>query len=118
MRQGWRAALGQPQAARRSILRRQDLTFCVTSADVAGNTSTQCVAYSVLEQPTITVTSPIEPIYELGSLVTVEYSCSDAATCTAGVASGSPLDTSTPGLKSFTVTATDKVGNTTTQVVT
>ena len=92
--------------------------FCVTAVDGAGNTSTQCVSYSVLEPPTITVTSPIEPIYELGSLLVAGYSCAGAATCTGDVASGSALDTSTPGLKSFTITATDAAGNTTTQVVT
>ena len=92
--------------------------FCVTAVDGAGNTSTQCVSYSVLEPPTITVTSPIEPIYELGSLLLAQYSCAGAATCTGDVASGSALDTSTPGLKSFTITATDAAGNTTTQVVT
>ena len=71
----------------------------------------------MLEPPTITVTSPIEPIYELGSLLLAEYSCR-RVTCTGDVASGSALDTSTPGLKSFTITATDAAGNTTTQVVT
>ena len=90
----------------------------MTAVDGAGNTSTQCVSYSVLEPPTITVTSPIEPIYELGSLLLAEYSCAGAATCTGDVASGSALDTSTPGLKSFTITATDAAGNTTTQLVT
>ena len=76
------------------------------------------MSYSVLEPPAITVTSPIEPIYELGSVLIADYSCANAVTCTADVASGSALDTSTPGLKSFTVTATDAAGNTTTQLVT
>ena len=70
-----------------------------------------------LEPPTITVTSPIEPIYEFGALIFADYSCGDAVTCTGDVASGNALDTSTPGLKSFTITATDAAGNTTTQIV-
>jgi hypothetical protein len=39
---------------------------------------------------------------------------STIATCTGTVANGQPMDTSAPGTKSFTVTATDKAGNTTT----
>jgi hypothetical protein len=92
--------------------------FCVAAADGAGNTSSRCVSYSVLEPPIITVTSPIEPIYESGSLLLAAYSCAGAATCTGDVASGSALDTSTRGLKSFTITATDAAGNVTTQLVT
>ena len=92
--------------------------FCVTAVDGVGHTSTECVSYSVLEPPTIIVTSPIEPIYELGSLLLAQYSCTGATTCTADVASGSALDTSTPGLKSFTITATDAAGNTASQLVT
>jgi hypothetical protein len=92
--------------------------FCVTAIDGAGNTSSRCVSYSVLEPPTITVTSPFEPIYESGSLLLTEYSCAGAVTCTGDVASGSALDTSTPGLRSFTITATDAAGDVTTQVVT
>jgi hypothetical protein len=95
-------------------------TFCVDAADGAGNTANLCVSYSVLEPPTITVTLPIEPIYELGGLFFVEYSCGDPATwatCTGDVASGSALDTSTPGPKSFTIAATDAAGNTTTYAV-
>ena len=66
--------------------------------------------------PTIVVTSPSEPIYELGSLVTVQYSCIDSETCTSDVANGSALDTTTPGLHSFTITATS-FGNVTTERV-
>ena len=92
--------------------------FCVTAIDNAGNTSTSCVSYSVLEPPTIAVISPIEPLYELGSVLLAEYSCPGAATCTGSVVNGSALDTSTPGVKSFTITATDAAGNVTTQIVT
>jgi len=67
-------------------------------------------------QPMIVVTSPSEPIYELGSFVTVQYTCIDAVTCTSDVASGAALDTSTPGPHSFTITATS-FGNVTTERV-
>jgi probable HAF family extracellular repeat protein/uncharacterized repeat protein (TIGR03803 family)/YVTN family beta-propeller protein len=57
-------------------------------------------------QPSIIVTSPNEPIYELGSLVLVQYICVASVTCESTVANGSALDTSTPGPHSFTITAT------------
>lgn len=45
--------------------------------------------------------------------------CASAgASCAGTVSSGSPVDTSSFGAKSFTVTATDNVGNTSTQTVT
>jgi hypothetical protein len=42
---------------------------------------------------------------------------SPIATCKGTVANGKPIDTSSTGAKGFTVTATDKAGNQTTQTV-
>jgi hypothetical protein len=48
-------------------------------------------------------------------VVNASYSCNDATsgldTCAGPVPSGQPIDTSTPGARTFTVTATDMAGN-------
>jgi uncharacterized repeat protein (TIGR03803 family) len=67
-------------------------------------------------QPVIVVTSPSEPIYERDSQVFAQYTCLYSQTCTSDVANGAALDTSTPGLHSFTITAT-AFGNVTTERV-
>jgi hypothetical protein len=68
--------------------------------------------------PQITITAPANGAsYALGSTVLAAYGCSEGgitspiATCTGTVANGQPIDTSSTGTKSFTVTATDKAGN-------
>ena len=92
--------------------------FTVTATDAAGNASRSSVSYTVLEPPAIVVLSPREPIYELGSTVLAQYTCgSSAVTCVGGVANGAPIDTSTPGFHSFSITATDAVGSSTTELV-
>ena len=70
-------------------------------------------------KPTITLTTPANgATYKLGTIVNASYECADEArgsgleSCTGTVPKGSPINTSTVGTKSFTVTATDKVGNT------
>ena len=75
-------------------------------------------------KPTITVNSPIEgATYKLGESVAADYSCSDDTSsgsdlsCTGSVPNGSALDTSSVGPKTFTVTSTDKAGNTETKTV-
>ncbi|PYR68953.1 MAG: hypothetical protein DMF88_07630 [Acidobacteria bacterium] len=73
---------------------------------------------TVAGPPAITITSPTEPIYERGSTVLAAYSCGTAATCIGDVANGAPIDTSTPGFKSFQIVATDAFANMTTAYVT
>src|SRR5262249_18643849 len=68
--------------------------------------------------PTITVISPTEPIYQRGSALTAQYTCTNAVACVGDVANGAPIDTSVPGLKTFRITATDAEGNSTTELVT
>jgi DNA-binding beta-propeller fold protein YncE len=75
-------------------------------------------------KPTITVNSPTEgATYELGETITADYSCSDDTssgsdlTCEGSVPNDSALDTSSVGPKTFTVTSTDKAGNTETKTV-
>lgn len=68
--------------------------------------------------PSVAFTTPVDGgSYLLGSTVTADYTCTDdvsVATCTAPVANGSVIDTSSVGTKQFTVTAVDSSGNTTT----
>lgn len=63
-------------------------------------------------------------IYVLGQTVGAAYGCADEAggsgmgSCAGPVPSGSPIDTSTVGTKSFTVNASDNAGNVATTTVT
>jgi hypothetical protein len=72
--------------------------------------------------PQITITTPANVAsYKLGSTVPAAYRCSEGAvmstiaTCNGTMANGQPIDTSSTGTKRFTVTASDKAGNTTTK---
>jgi hypothetical protein len=69
--------------------------------------------------PTVTITTPANgATFQEGQVVDANYMCDDGAggpgiaTCTdsQGVGSGNPIDTSAPGSKAFTVTATSQDG--------
>jgi hypothetical protein len=68
--------------------------------------------------PSVTLTTPPDgAIYTQGQLVAADFNCSDSggsglASCAGTVNDGSPVDTSTLGGHSFTVTGTDGMGNT------
>ena len=69
--------------------------------------------------PSVTITTPPDGAsYTLGQAVNADYACEDEAggsgiaSCEGPMANGSPIDTSTPGTKTFQVTATDNAGNT------
>jgi alpha-tubulin suppressor-like RCC1 family protein len=90
-----------------------------TIEDLAGNSSTAgAIAGIKVDKlaPAITIVAPTATIYAQGQAVAASYSCSDGgsglATCSGPVASGANIDTATPGAKTFSVTATDAVGNT------
>jgi len=73
--------------------------------------------------PTISVESPVDgQEYSVGEAVLADWSVTDSesgvASTIATVASGTLIDTSSIGLKSFTLTATDNAGNTATKTVT
>lgn len=74
--------------------------------------------------PSVRIVSPRpRASYGLLSGVTARFSCDQGGTigpivtCTGAVADGHAVDTSTPGIKTFTVTAVDKAGNTMTKSV-
>ncbi len=89
---------------------------CTTAGPVAGN--------KVDRKPaTVTVTSPgANATYQLNASVAASYACSDGgsglASCQGPVASGAPINTSSTGTKTFSVAATDAVGNPSTLTVT
>ena len=100
-------------------------SFKVTAIDASGHT-TQVTHFYVVDPggggdqaaPQVTFTTPPlgNPHYTKGSTVRAAYSCSDDVairSCTGPVPSGSPIDTSSTGSKSFQVTAVDTAGHTT-----
>ena len=82
---------------------------CTTAGPIGGNKVDKKV-------PAITINSPAAGgTYQLNALVGASYACMDGgsglASCSGTVANGSPIDTSSTGTKTFTVNATDNVGN-------
>jgi beta-lactamase superfamily II metal-dependent hydrolase len=82
---------------------------CATAGPVGGNKIDR-------KDPAISITMPSNgAVYELNQAVSASYGCSDTgsglSTCAGPVASGSPINTSTLGAKTFVVNATDSVGN-------
>jgi hypothetical protein len=102
-------------------------SYAATATNSSGLTSVASTPVRVsvdTTKPTITINSPTEGAsYKLGGSVTAEYSCSDNASsgsdlsCTGSVPNSSALDTRSVGPKTFTVTSTDKAGNTETKTV-
>jgi len=90
-------------------------TFTVTATDSAGNTSPTTHSYTVVNaDPTVTITTPEDGhTYYRGSSVTANYNCDDdvqLVSCVGTLADGATINTSTIGGRSFTVTATDNLG--------
>jgi lysophospholipase L1-like esterase len=96
-------------------------TFTVMTMDNEGNEDQREVSYTVIDgtDPSIELNTPSSgAVFTLGQPVVASYSCADdeggsgLATCTGTVADGAPIDTASVGWKTFTVTATDNQGNT------
>jgi hypothetical protein len=82
------------------------------------------VALFDIGAPSISIASPADgATYTTGEVVNASYSCSDeaggsgVASCNGAVAPGSPIDTSTTGSHTFSVTTADQAGNSGSQSV-
>ena len=98
------------------------VSLTVTARDNAGNEASVTHRVNVVQPdttgPSIEILSPSDGAeYLLGEDVQADYSCKDEEggsglkTCAGPIESGEFLDTSTVGLREFTVTATDEAGN-------
>ena len=107
----------------------QNTTGPVSSS--AGNGNSETESLTVIAPPTISLNSPANnATVNFGQKVIARYSCQEAINgpgivdCSANiddndatVASGSPIDTSTPGAHTFTVSATSDDGQVSTDTV-
>lgn len=97
----------------------------LTAADGAANsvTRTGTATVTVVDRsaPAISIGSPTDgETLTVGQRIAADYACADetngsgVASCSGPVPPGGPVDTATPGPKTFTVTAADRAGNTAT----
>jgi hypothetical protein len=99
-------------------------TFAVSATDLGGNVASASFSWVVDQTPAVvTIATPSNgATYAAGSTVTAGYGCTDAlsgvASCVGSVPAGSRIDTATVGSKTFTVSATDRAGNSVTRTVT
>lgn len=97
-------------------------TFTLTVGNSANETSTDTVTVTVEDLFSISIGSPAPGSYTAGDVIAAAFTCSDAAnsiaSCIGTVPNGANIDTSTPGEKLFTVTATNTVGTTSSMSVT
>jgi hypothetical protein len=106
------AAPSGPATDQRGVARPQGSAFDIGAFELEAGDATA---------PTINIATPADgATYTLGQTANASYSCADEAggsglaSCAGTVPSGSPLDTSSVGAKSFTVHAADNAGNTST----
>lgn len=95
--------------------------------DLAGNCATAGpVTGNQIDRSTPTISTNIPPapfnVFPLGTLWAAGYNCADTGSGMASCLGNTPpyamADTSTPGIRTLTVDATDNVGNTSTKTVT
>jgi len=99
--------------------------FSVTATDVAGNSSVTTVHYSVVKPKPADTTAPDISLevpqdgaaYMVGDRPVADFSCTDAggsglASCDGTYDAGAVIDTSRPGIFTFTVRASDHARNT------
>ena len=93
--------------------------------DAVGNCATAGpIASNMIDRklPSASITTPVNgAVYQLNHSVIAAFGCADdgagIATCVGTAANGSAIDTSSTGAKTFVVTATDTVGNSSSSTV-
>jgi len=104
-------------------------TMTITATDTDGLTTTTTITYTIIvalvPPPPVTITTPAQGArYLLGATVKANYSCLGSGSgpaledCTGSVPAGKPINTRTLGQHSFSVSATDAGGESTTETVT
>ena len=96
-------------------------TRTCTATSAGGTDSRSLTIKRDITAPTVSIQAPTKTRYTRGRRVAASYGCSDAGSglgaCTGPVAPGAPIDTAGSGAKSFTVTASDRAGNTSSRTV-
>ena len=89
-------------------------TYTCTVTTEGGTSSLSATVKRDATAPTATITNPQFTLYDLGQVVEPAFTCSDAisgvASCTGGT-NGEPIDTTTPGYHTYSVSITDHAGN-------
>ena len=98
-------------------------TYRANDGEKNSNVATVTITVNDVTAPAITITSPVaNATYQLNGSIAASYACTDSgsgvASCQGTVANGSLINTSSTGTKTFTVTLTDNVGNTSSSSVT
>ena len=97
-------------------------TYTCKATSAGGTTTKSVTVKRDATRPTTTITAPAaSATYASNQVVNASYTCTDAmskvASCTGTVANGKPINTTSAGTKSFTVTAKDNAGNSVTKTV-
>jgi hypothetical protein len=97
-------------------------TYTCSAQSTGGMSSMSINVKADTNPPTIKLTRPKSgQVLRLNRAVTASYSCTDSgsgvANCSGTIADGGPIDVSTAGTKTFSVSATDNVGHSVTTTV-
>jgi hypothetical protein len=96
---------------------------CTAGNEAAGQPNPVLTRTHIIDTtpPTVTITGPAaNQAVAVGAAVPAAFSCADAiqlASCVGTTPNGSAINTSTPGVKTLVVTATDQAGNTAQRLV-
>jgi alpha-tubulin suppressor-like RCC1 family protein len=91
-------------------------TLSCTATSLGGTATSSVTINRDAQPPDITISAPLDgSVFGLNQPAASAYACSDVTSgivsCTGSVPIGGPLDTATPGLKTFSVLAIDGAGN-------